>query len=287
MPDARCPMPYAILVCSSARLLVFGNLAVGGIRVLHYEVSQARATITIDDQERRNPLSNADMAEMARLIDTAAADDEVRVIVITGAGDQAFSAGGDLGGGFVDEPLAGHQERGALAGLFSSMRSAGKPIVARVNGHALGGGFGLAAACDVVIAVEDASFGTPEIKVGLWPMMITAILQRVMPHKAALELMMTGRRISADEAMRLGVVSRVTPRDELDAAVDLVVNSLVAMSPVTLRMGRDAFFAVEDLDFEAALGYLHVGLTAVALTDDASEGVEAFLEKRRPEWRGR
>ncbi len=272
---------------SSARLLVFGNLAVGGIRVLHYEVSQARATITIDDQERRNPLSNADMAEMARLIDTAAADDEVRVIVITGAGDQAFSAGGDLGGGFVDEPLAGHQERGALAGLFSSMRSAGKPIVARVNGHALGGGFGLAAACDVVIAVEDASFGTPEIKVGLWPMMITAILQRVMPHKAALELMMTGRRISADEAMRLGVVSRVTPRDELDAAVDLVVNSLVAMSPVTLRMGRDAFFAVEDLDFEAALGYLHVGLTAVALTDDASEGVEAFLEKRRPEWRGR
>ncbi|MEE8498587.1 MAG: enoyl-CoA hydratase-related protein [Acidimicrobiia bacterium] len=255
--------------------------------LLHYDVSQARATITIDDPKRRNPLSNAGMTEMAGLIDTAAADDEVRVIVITGAGDQAFCAGGDLGGGFVDEPIGGHRERGALAGLFRSMRSAGKPIVARVNGHALAGGFGLAAACDVVIAVEDATFGTPEIKVGLWPMMITAILQRVMPHKAALELMMTGRRISAEEAMRLGVVSRVTPRGELDPAVDLVVNSLIAMSPATLRMGRDAFFAVEDLDFETALGHLHVGLTAVASTDDASEGVQAFLEKRRPEWRGR
>ncbi len=255
--------------------------------MLHYEVTPPRATITIDDPERRNPLSNSNMAEMASLIDAAAADDEVRVIVITGAGDQAFSAGGDLSGGFVDEPLLGHDERGALAGLFRSMRASGKPIVAGVNGHALAGGFGLAAACDIVIAVEDATFGTPEIKVGLWPMMITAVLQRVMPHKAALELMMTGRRISAEEALRLGVVSRVTPRGELDAAVDLVVNSLAAMSPATLRMGRDAFFAVEDLDFETALGHLHGGLTAVASTEDAAEGVAAFLDKRRPQWRGR
>lgn len=255
--------------------------------MLQYEVTLPRATITIDDPEHRNPLTNAGMIEMAALIDTAAADDEVRVIVITGAGDKAFSAGGDLSGGFVDEPLVGHDERGALAGLFQSMRSSGKPIVARVNGHALAGGFGLAAACDIVIAVDDATFGTPEIKVGLWPMMITAILQRVMPHKAALELMMTGRRISAEEALRLGAVSRVTPRGELDAAVDLVVNSLAAMSPTILRMGRDAFFAVQDLGFDAALGYLHGGLTAVASTEDAAEGVQAFLDKRRPQWRGR
>ena len=255
--------------------------------MLHYEVTSPRATITIDDPERRNPLSNAHMSELAGLIDTAAADDEVRVIVITGAGEQAFSAGGDLSGGFVDEPISGHDERGALAGLFRSMRTCGKPVVARVNGHALAGGFGLAAACDVVVAVDDATFGTPEIKVGLWPMMITAVLQRVMPHKAALELMMTGRRISAEEALRLGVVSRVTSRDELDAAVDLVVNSLAAMSPAILRMGRDAFFAVEDLDFESAVSHLHIGLTAVASTDDAAEGVQAFLAKRRPHWRGR
>ncbi len=167
------------------------------------------------------------------------------------------------------------------------MRRAGKPTIGRVNGHALAGGFGLAAACDIVVAVDDATFGTPEVKVGLWPMMITAVLQRVMPRKAALELMMTGRRISADEAQRLGVVSRVVPRSELDAAVDLVVNAVAAASPVVMRLGRDAFYAVEDLDFESALRHLHTGLTAVVSTDDAAEGVQAFLDKRRPRWRGR
>ena len=255
--------------------------------MLRYDVAPPRATITIDDPDRRNPLSNPAMAEMAAMVDRAAADATVRVIVITGAGDQAFSAGGDLSGDFVDSPIADHNARGALAVLLRSLRHCGKPTVARVNGHALAGGFGLAAACDVVVAVKDATFGTPEIKVGLWPMMITAVLQRVMPHKAALELMMTGRRVTADEAMRLGVVSRVVRRSDLDDAVDLVVTGLASASPLVLRLGRDAFYAVEDLDFDAAIDQLHVGLTAVAATDDAAEGVAAFLEKRRPEWRGR
>ena len=255
--------------------------------MLRYDVAPPRATITIDDPDRRNPLSNPAMAEMAAMVDRAAADATVRVIVITGAGDQAFSAGGDLSGDFVDSPIADHDARGALAVLLRSLRHCGKPTVARVNGHALAGGFGLAAACDVVVAVKDATFGAPEIKVGLWPMMITAVLQRVMPHKAALELMMTGRRVTADEAMRLGVVSRVVRRSDLDDAVDLVVTGLASASPLVLRLGRDAFYAVEDLDFDAAIDQLHVGLTAVAATDDAAEGVAAFLEKRRPEWRGR
>ncbi|OFW53150.1 MAG: hypothetical protein A2146_07480 [Actinobacteria bacterium RBG_16_67_10] len=255
--------------------------------MLRYDVAPPRATITIDDPDRRNPLSNPAMAEMAAMVDRAAADATVRVIVITGAGDQAFSAGGDLSGDFVDSPIADHDARGALAVLLRSLRHCGKPTVARVNGHALAGGFGLAAACDVVVAVKDATFGTPEIKVGLWPMMITAVLQRVMPHKAALELMMTGRRVTADEAMRLGVVSRVVRRSDLDDAVDLVVTGLASASPLVLRLGRDAFYAVQDLDFDAAIDQLHVGLTAVAATDDAAEGVAAFLEKRRPEWRGR
>lgn len=255
--------------------------------MLRYQVTPPRATVTIDDPERRNPLSNAAMDEMAELIVRAAADPEVRVIVITGAGDQAFSAGGDLGGGFVDRPVVGHGERAALARLLMAMRDCGKPTLARVNGHALAGGFGIAAACDVVIAVDDASFGAPEIKVGLWPMMITAVLQRVMPQKAALELMMTGRRIDAEEARRLGVVSRVVARHELDTVVDLVVAELASMSPLVLRLGRDAFYAVEDMAFEESLQRLHAGLTAVAATEDAAEGVAAFVEKRKPRWRGR
>jgi enoyl-CoA hydratase len=255
--------------------------------MLRYDVDPPRATITLDDPERRNPLSNAAMAEMRDLVERAAADDTVRVIVITGAGDKAFSAGGDLGGGFVDSPIDDHDARGALARLLLTLRSCGKPTVARVNGHALAGGFGLMVACDIVVAVDDATFGTPEIKVGLWPMMITAVLQRVMPRKAALELMMTGRRIGADEARALGVVSRVVPRPDLDDAVDLVVTSLAAASPVVMRLGRDAFYAVEDLDFATALEQLHLGLTAVASTEDAAEGVSAFLEKRHPRWRGR
>ncbi|HUG75183.1 MAG TPA: enoyl-CoA hydratase-related protein [Acidimicrobiia bacterium] len=252
--------------------------------MLRYDVAPPRATITMDDPDRHNPLSNAAMDEMAALVRQAAADDSVRAIVVTGAGDRAFSAGGDLSGGFVDDPIGDHDARGAMVRLVLALRRCGKPTVARVNGHALAGGFGLAAACDVVVAADDATFGLPEIKVGLWPMMITAVLQRVMPHKAALELMITGRRITAQEAHRLGVVSRVVSRDDLDNAVDLVVAGVAATSPTVMRMGKDAFYAVEDLDFTAALQHLHTALTMVASTDAAAEGVAAFLEKRHPDW---
>jgi len=159
--------------------------------------------------------------------------------------------------------------------------------VARVNGHALAGGFGLAAACDIVVAVDRAKFGMPEINVGLWPMMISAVLQRAMPRKAALELMMTGRLIPAGEARQLGVVSRVVAAEELDATVDEIVSELASKSSAILELGRDAFYAVEGLDFDAALDHLQNGLTQVAMTEDAREGVAAFLEKRSPEWRGR
>jgi enoyl-CoA hydratase/carnithine racemase len=151
----------------------------------------------------------------------------------------------------------------------------------------LAGGFGLAVACDITICVEDAKLGTPEIDVGLWPMMITVALLRAMPAKAVLELMMSGRLIGPDEALRLGAVSRVVPRSELDAAVDEVVAGLAAKSPAVMMLGRDAFNAVIGLDIDAALDLLQAGLTAVALTEDSREGVAAFIEKRSPLWTGR
>jgi enoyl-CoA hydratase/carnithine racemase len=255
--------------------------------MVRYETSRDRATITIDEPERRNPLSTATMAELVAYTREAQADPSVRVIVYTGAGDRAFSAGGDLSSGFVNDPLGLHGDRGVLADLFRAMWRGGKPTVARVNGHALAGGFGLAVACDITVCVDDARLGTPEIDVGLWPMMITVPLVRAMPAKAVLELMMTGRIISPEEALRLGAVSRVVTRAELDPVVDDIVNGLAAKSPAVMMLGRDAFDGVVGIHVDAALELLQAGLTAVALTEDSREGVAAFIEKRAPRWTGR
>ena len=253
---------------------------------VRYEVSDRRATITIDDPERRNPMSVETMAGLLESTETAMDDSDVGVIVYTGAGDKAFCAGGDLSGSFVDDPIGLHRGRGDIARLFRLMMRGGKPTVARVNGHALAGGFGLAVACDITVCVDDAKLGTTEVKVGLWPMMISAVLARAMPRKAVLELMLTGRIIEPEEAQRLGAVSRVVSRERLDAVVDEVVDSLLDLSPTTLMMGKDSFYAMTDADLDSALDRLQGGLTEIALTDDAKEGVEAFIEKRPPEWGG-
>jgi enoyl-CoA hydratase/carnithine racemase len=255
--------------------------------VIQYETYDGRAVVTIDDPERRNPLTTDAMDEIRRAVDSAAADEGVRAIVITGAGDRAFSAGGDLGGGFVDRPIESHGPRGAFADMFRAIRGADKPVIARVNGHALAGGLGLVAGCDIVHAVEGATFGATEIRVGLWPMMISAVLVRVIPARAAFDLMITGRRLAADEAQRLGIVSRVVPTLEaLDEAVEETVAAIKNTPAGVVALGRSAFYGAQDLSLDAALDVLHAGLTAVAMTDDAREGVEAFLEKRPPDWSG-
>ncbi len=252
--------------------------------MIDYEVSDGRATITINDPQRRNPMSVVEMSGLLEATRTALDDPGVRVIVYTGAGDTAFSAGGDLSGSFVDNPVGQHHARGVLADLFRMMSRGGKPTVARVNGHALAGGFGLAAACDITICVEDAKLGTTEIRVGLWPMMISAILARVMPRKAVLELMLTGRIITPEEAQRLGAVSRVVARDELDEVIDEIVDELMRSSATSLLVGRDSFYGMLDADLDTALDRLSVGLTEIAMSEDAAEGIAAFLEKREPEF---
>lgn len=254
---------------------------------VRYDVSRGRATITLDDPRRRNPMTVETMSALLERTREAMDDPEVGVVVYTGAGDRAFCAGGDLSGSFVDDPVGLHAGRGDLARLFQMMMRGGKPTVARVNGHALAGGFGLAVACDITICVEDAKLGTTEIRVGLWPMMISALLTRFMPRKAVLEMMMTGRVLTPEEAQRLGAVSRVVPRSDLDRVVDEVVDSLVAHSPTTLMLGKDSFNAMADASLETAFDRLQGGLTEIALTEDAREGVNAFIEKRDPEWTDR
>jgi enoyl-CoA hydratase/carnithine racemase len=247
------------------------------------------ATITIDRPERRNAMSFAVMQGLLDALAAARDDEAVRVVVLTGAGDRAFCAGADLGGiASTASPAEVHAARGQLADVFRTLDRLGKPTVARVRGYALAGGFGLACACDIVVAATDAVFGTPEVDVGLWPYMITVPLLRSMPPKVVLELMMTGRRVDASEAARIGFVNRVVAPEDLDAAVDEYANLLAAKSPLVLRLGRDAFYRTLDLpDADAALAYLHAMLTVHAASDDAAEGVAAFAEKRAPRWTGR
>lgn len=246
------------------------------------------ARLTIDRPQRRNALSWEVMTGLRRALAEVKADPSVRVVVLTGAGDVAFCAGADLSGMAEGAGYAAlHDARGELAGLFRDLWELGKPVIARVRGFALAGGFGLACACDLVICSDDARFGCPEIDVGLWPHMITVPLTRSMPPKRALELMLTGRRVDAAEAERIGFVHSVVPVERLDAEVDAMAATLAAKSPAIVKLGRDAFYGAWDLAAEDALRMLHPMLSVTASTEDAAEGIAAFVEKRAPRWRGR
>lgn len=255
---------------------------------VRYEVAGGIARVTIDRPERRNAMSFPVMQGLRTAVADARADDSVRVLVLTGAGDKAFCAGADLGSMAGDAgAAAAHDGRGLLADLFRDLWSLGKPTIARVRGYALAGGFGLACACDFIIAADDAQFGTPEINVGLWPYMITVPLLRSMPPKRALELMATGRRVNAAEAERIGFVTRVVPAAELDATVEDLAAVLASKSPLIMRWGRDSFYRALELPADAALDYLQTMLTVTSASEDTAEGVTAFVEKRAPKWKGR
>ncbi len=246
------------------------------------------ATLTIDRPQRRNALSRAVVVGLTEQIEALGEDPEVGVIVLTGAGDKTFCAGGDLGDQVGDAgPLGMHHDRGAFVELLRAQRSSKRPLIARVNGHALGGGFGLALGCDIVVAADHATFGMPEIKVGLFPMMIMAVVARNIGRKLATELMLTGDRVPAARAVEYGIANRVVPADELDATVDALADRVAGFSPAILRLGREAFYRTQDMNFDEALYTLHSMLTVNALSEDTAEGVTAFFTGRKPEWKGR
>ncbi len=250
--------------------------------------------ITINRPERRNALSSEVLILMRRALAEVRDDPTVRVVVLTGAGDRAFSAGADLVG--ASSPAAAargaggptaselHEARGDLGRLFEDLWDLGKPSIARVRGYALAGGLGLALACDLVVAADDAVFGTPEIDIGIWPYLVTVALLQAMTPKRALELMMTGRRVGAEEAERIGIVNRVVPVAELDAAVDELAEELAGKPPMAMRAGRDSFYTTLGLSHREALRYLHPLLTVATLGDEAAEGRAAFAEHRPPRW---
>lgn len=251
-------------------------------------VADGVLTLTIDRPERRNALSPEVLSGLLAGVRSRAVADDVRVVVVTGAGEKAFCAGADLGTFGADvTQLELHEGRGALRELILAMRACPRPVVARVQGLCLAGGLGLALACDVVVASDEAAFGTPEVDVGLWPFMIGALVARHVSPKRALDLMLTGRRISAETALEWGLVSRVVPGDALDAEVASVAAALAAKSPLVLRLGKAAYYATEDVALAPALEHLQAQLSLLTQSKDAVEGVTAFLQKRPPEWTGR
>jgi len=267
------------------------NAALAEIPALEHVLLAATghvATITLNRPEQRNPLSAGMLGDLITAFRWCKGEDGVRVVVLTGAGDRAFSAGADLSSFEPGATESQHpDDRRAFVDLFLLMEGLGKPIVGRINGHALAGGMGLAGSCDLLVAVDTATFATPEINVGIWPMMIQAVLARSLPRKVLLEMMMLGDRWTATQMQAVGFVNRVVSRELLDATVDEITEKLTKKSPLVMRLGRDAFYRQQDMDFAPALEYLREELLKVAMTEDSKEGVLAFFEKREPEFKGR
>ena len=241
--------------------------------------------LTINRESRRNAISQEMITAFLTHLERLDQDPEVRAVCITGAGDKAFCSGADLAGTLSGEDrLSGPRN---YAALLKRMAAFGKPLVARVNGSCLAGGLGLMLSCDIVIARNDASFFTPEINVGIFPMMVGALLYRHVGRKRALDMVLTGRRISAPEAERLGLVTRAVEPERLDQDVNETLQLLASKSPIGTRIGKEAFRVMSDMPFDEAVDYLCEALGRVIATEDAQEGMNAFLEKRAPVFKGK
>ena len=256
--------------------------------VVKYEVAEGVATVTLNNPEKRNMLSGQMLAELVDAMKTARDSEDVRAVVLTGAGDKVFCAGADLGGFAADVPLvAKHFATDLFLEYFRLMPRLGKPSLCAANGHVLAGGMGLALSCDLLIAKEGATFGTPEINVGAFPYMIMAIIYRNVPRKKVNEMMLLGERLSAEQAVEYGLANKVVPATEFDAAVSDWATKLASKSPVLMRLGHDAMYRQQDMAVDDALDFLRSQLSLTFSTEDIAEGVTAFFEKRDPQWKGR
>ena len=246
-------------------------------------------SLRINREQQRNALSAAVLRGLLDGTHRAGTDEAIKVVVISSAGDRVFCAGADLAVMAADATgLEQHDARGLLARLVLAMRTCPKPIVAKVHGLCLAGGVGLVAGCDVVLAKESAEWGLPEVDRGLWPFMVSALLAREVMPKHAMDLMLSGERISARRAELIGLASRVFPDSSYDADVDTYVATLAAKPPVAVRLGKAAFFAATQTPVLAqSLEAMQAQLSLLTTTHDAAEGIAAFFEKRPPRWTGR
>jgi enoyl-CoA hydratase/carnithine racemase len=240
--------------------------------------------IWIDREARRNAINPAVLAGIEAAVDQAAADASIRALVLTAVGEKAFCAGADLSKGTgtfnagLDEPTT---DFGRLA---RKVRTAGVPIIARVNGACVAGGFGLMGLCDLAIAADHARFGLPEVKVGVFPMQVLVFLRAMIGARMINELCLTGELITADRALEIGLLNQVAPFAELDGAVEALLAKLRAASPTATRRGKQAIFAMEMMAFPEALAFAEAQIGLVSRTGDAEEGLAAFNERRKPRW---
>jgi enoyl-CoA hydratase len=256
--------------------------------VLYALDEQGVATITMNQPDTRNALSAELLGGLIAAFERARAEDEARCVVLASSHERTFSSGANLGGFAADTPLVErHFGSERFVGLFKLIGELGKPTVAAAGGHVLAGALGIALACDLIVASEEASFGTPEINVGTFPFMIMALIYRNVPRKKANELLLLGERWSAQEALAAGIVNRVVPAPELETAVREWAVKLAGKSPVIMRLGKEAMRRQLDMPLDDALDYLRAQLTLAMSTEDIVEGVSAFFEKREPQWKGR
>ncbi len=257
-------------------------------KVLYDVAETGIATITLNDPDTRNALSPELLGGLIAAFESAREEDRVRCVVLASVHEQTFSSGANLGGFAADQPLVHkHFASERFVGLFKLIGELGKPTICAAGGHVLAGALGIALACDLIVASEQASFGTPEINVGAFPFMIMALIYRNVPRKKANELLLLGERWSAQEALAAGLVNKVVPQGELDAAVAAWAGKLAGSSPLIMRLGKEAMRRQLDMPLDDALDYLRAQLTLALSTEDVVEGVSAFFEKREPQWRGR
>lgn len=243
--------------------------------------------IIINREERRNAMNDAVVFGIMDGLTAATADSEIRAVVLTGAGDRAFCAGADLSAGSGSFKYDYSRVGIPFVKLMKQARDLTLPLIARVNGHAMAGGMGLMGMCDMAIAVEQARFGMPEVKVGIFPMQIMAVLQRLIPNRKLYEMALTGEPITAHEALDLGLVNYIVPASELDAKLAWLLSRLLDKSPTAIRRGKYAMRQTESMNFDQTAVFMEAQIGTLALTEDAAEGRQAFIEKRTPTWPGR
>lgn len=244
--------------------------------------------LTLDRPGRRNALNGPLVAALLREVESAAGDRSVQVVVIGGTGTH-FCAGGDLGpgGAMEDGFFAQHTDRALFARLLEAIVHSPVPMVAAVGGDALGGGAGLALACHLLVLADGARLQTPELKLGLFPWMITPVLVRKLPRALLHEMILCGLRLDAPSARSLGLANRVVPSEQVEDEALALARQVATNSPLVVRMGLQAMALTDELPLSAALAHMHGQLSLNLLTEDAAEGIAAFLARRSPDWKGR